>query len=70
MYQEAQRRKLDGSSRRNSIRPKPNFEKQFNSPDQYQQYLQSEMHGSEQHVRQQIRRSLLIEQILKTEVEN
>jgi parvulin-like peptidyl-prolyl isomerase len=45
------------------------FRKQFNSPDQYQQYLQTEMHGSEQQLRQQIRRSLLIEQIMKSEVE-
>ena len=45
------------------------FRKQFKSPDQYQQYLQTEMHGSEQKLRQQMRRSLLIEQVLKTDVE-
>jgi parvulin-like peptidyl-prolyl isomerase len=46
------------------------FQKQFNSPEQYQQYLQTEMQGSEQKVRQQIKRSMLIEQVLKTDVEN
>jgi peptidyl-prolyl cis-trans isomerase SurA len=45
------------------------FRKQFDSPDQYEQYLKSEMHGSEQKLRQQMRRSMLIEQVLKTEVE-
>src|SRR5579871_2679592 len=42
------------------------FQKQFNSPQQYHQYLQTEMQGSEQKVRQQIKRSMLIEQLLKT----
>jgi len=46
------------------------FRKQFNSPEQYQQYMQTEMHGSEQQLRQQTKRSLLIEQVLKSDVED
>jgi parvulin-like peptidyl-prolyl isomerase len=68
VYQEAERRKLVVPAAKLN-QAEAEFRKQFNSPDQYQQYLQSEVHGSEQRVRQQIRRSLLIEQILKTEVE-
>ena len=46
------------------------FRKQFNSPDEYQQYLQAETHGSPQQVRQNIQRSLLIDQLLKSDVES
>jgi parvulin-like peptidyl-prolyl isomerase len=68
VYQEAVRRKLTvpaATLQRNLAE----FRKQFPDPDQYQQYLQAEMHGSEQQLRQQIRRSLLIEQVLKSDVE-
>jgi len=68
VYQEAVRRKLAVPAEKLS-RAEADFRKQFNSPDQYQQYLQTEMHGSEQQLRQQMRRSLLIEQVLKTDVE-
>ncbi len=68
VYQEAQRRKLVIPAEKLN-RSQADFRKQFNSPDQYQQYLQTEMHGSEQQLRQQMRRSLLIEQVLKTDVE-
>jgi parvulin-like peptidyl-prolyl isomerase len=68
VYQEAVRRKIVVSTERLN-RAEADFRKQFNSPDQYQQYLQSEMHGSAQQLRQQMRRSLLIEQVLRTEVE-
>jgi len=68
VYQEAQHRKLAIPAEQLS-RAEADFRKQFNSPDQYQQYLQTEMHGSEQQLRQQMRRSLLIEQVLKTDVE-
>ncbi len=68
VYQDAVRRKLAVPAEKLN-RAEGEFRKQFNSPDQYQQYLQTEMHGSEQQLRQQIRRSLLIEQVLKTEVE-
>jgi parvulin-like peptidyl-prolyl isomerase len=68
VYQEAVRRKLTVPAEKLS-RAEADFRKQFNSPDQYQQYLQAETHGSEQQLREQIRRSLLIEQVLKTDVE-
>ncbi|MGC1449872.1 MAG: peptidyl-prolyl cis-trans isomerase [Candidatus Sulfotelmatobacter sp.] len=68
VYQEAVRRKLTiPAEKLNGAQAE--FRKQFNSPDEYRQYLQAEMHGSEQQLRQQIRRSLLIEQVLKTDVE-
>jgi parvulin-like peptidyl-prolyl isomerase len=69
VYQEAVRRKLTISPEKLN-RAEADFRKRFNSPDQYQQYMQAEMHGSEQNLRQEIRRSLLIEQVLKTDVEN
>jgi len=68
VYQEAQRRKLViPAAKLNGAFD--DFRKQFSSPDEYQKYLQTEMKGSEQKVRQQIRRSMLIEQVLKTDVE-
>ena len=68
VYQEAVRRKIVIPAEKLN-RAATEFRKQFNSPDQYQQYLQAEMNGSEQQLRQQMRRSLLIEQVLKTDVE-
>ena len=67
VYQEAMRRKLTIPPERLN-RAEADFRKQFNSPDQYQQYLQAEMHSSEQQLRQQMKRSLLIEQLLKNDV--
>jgi parvulin-like peptidyl-prolyl isomerase len=69
VYQEAGRRKLVISTDRLN-RAEAEFRKQFHSPDEYVQYLQAEMHGSRQVLRQQMQRSLLIEQVLKTEVED
>ncbi len=69
VYQEATRRKLTIPAQTLN-RAEDDFRKQFNSPDEYQRYLQSEMHGSAQQVRQSIRRSLLIEKLLKADVEN
>ena len=67
VYQEAVRRKLTIPPEKLN-RAEADFRKQFNSPDQYQQYLQAEMHSSEQQLRQQMKRSLLIEQLLKNDV--
>ena len=69
VYQEAGRRKLSVSAA-SLNRAEADFRKQFNSPDQYEQYMQTEMHGSRKVLRQQIQRSLLIEEVLKTEVED
>jgi parvulin-like peptidyl-prolyl isomerase len=67
VYQEAGRRKLTISAARvNSAEAE--FRKQFHSPDEYDQYMQSEMNGSHALLHKQIERSLLIEQVLKAEV--
>lgn len=69
VYQEAERRKMTVPAERLN-RAEADFRKQFPTPDEYNAFLQSEFHGSEPAVRQQIRRSLLIEQLLKLEVES
>lgn len=69
VYQEAQRRKLSVSAQQVN-QSETEFKKQFHSAQEYQQYLNAEMGGAEQNVRNKIKRSLLIEQILKTDVEN
>lgn len=69
VFQDAQRRKLVVPAEKVN-RAEADFKKQFNSPDQYQEYMQAEMHGSRQQLRKQIERSILIEQVLKSEVED
>ena len=69
VYQEAGRRKLTISPQRLD-QAEAEFKKQFHSPDEYAQYMQAEMQGSRQQLRQQIARSLLIEEILKAEVDD
>ncbi len=65
VYQEAMRRKLAVPAQQ--IRQSElEFKKQFTSAEEYRKYLNLEMAGSEQTVRDKIRRSLLIEQVLKT----
>ena len=69
VYQDALRRKLTVSPQ--ELRQAEfEFKKQFHSADEYNQYLAKEMGGSEQKVRDKIKRSLLIEQVLKADVEN
>jgi parvulin-like peptidyl-prolyl isomerase len=68
VYQEAERRKLTiPVAKLNAAESE--FKKQFHSPDEYRQYLQSEMQGSEKNMREQIKRSMLIDQVLRTDVE-
>jgi parvulin-like peptidyl-prolyl isomerase len=69
VYQEAALRKLTVPAARLN-QAEADFRKQFNSPDEYQQYMQTEMHGSRQALRKQIQRSLMIEAVLKVEVED
>jgi len=69
VYQEAERRKLTVPAEKMK-QSEAEFKQQFHSAEEYQQYLSVEMGGSEQNVRDKIKRSLLIEQVLKTEVEN
>jgi len=69
VYQEASRRKVAIPAARLN-QAEADFRKQFNSPDQYEQYMQIEMHGSRQALRKKIQRSLMIEEVLKAEVED
>jgi parvulin-like peptidyl-prolyl isomerase len=69
VYQEALRRKLNVPPLQ-VRQAQAEFKKQFQSSQEYQQYLNVEMGGSEQNVATKIKRSLLIEQVLKLEVEN
>jgi len=69
VYQDARRRKLVVSAAKVNT-AEAEFQKQFHSPDEYNQYMQMEMRGSRQVLRKQIERSLLIEEVLKAEVED
>jgi parvulin-like peptidyl-prolyl isomerase len=69
VYQEAQRRKSTVSAQR-LAQAEADFKKQFYSAEEYQQFLSLEMGGSEKAVKDRIRRSLLIEEILKSDVED
>jgi parvulin-like peptidyl-prolyl isomerase len=69
VYQEAQRRKLVVPALQVK-QAEGDFKKQFKSAQEYQQYLKTEMGGSDQKVEDKIKRSLLIEQVLKTEVQD
>jgi peptidyl-prolyl cis-trans isomerase SurA len=69
VYQDAVRRNMTVPAAQLS-KAEAAFRKQFDSPDQYQQYMQSEMKGSEKRLQQQIRRSILIDQVLRNEVED
>ncbi len=68
-YQEAQRRKMTVPAAKLQ-RAEADFRKQFATPEEYNGFLQSDFHGSQQLLQEKIRRSLLIEAFLKIEVEN
>lgn len=67
VYQEAQRRKMTISPARLS-RAEADFRNQFPTAEDYKSFVQVEFKGSEQAMREKIRRSLLIEQFLNAEV--
>jgi parvulin-like peptidyl-prolyl isomerase len=69
VYQEAIRRKLTVPQLQIQ-QAEREFKAQFASAQEYQQYLKVEMGGAQQNVVKKIKRSLLIEQVLKLEVEN
>jgi peptidyl-prolyl cis-trans isomerase C len=69
VYQQALRRKMTVPAPRLQ-RAEADFRKTFPSPDEFNAFLQSEFHGSQQLLDQKIRRSLLIDDFLKTEVES
>src|SRR5215472_987552 len=67
VYQEALQRKMTVPAEKMKKAEK-DFRDQFGNPDRYQAFLQSEFNGSEQGLREKIRRSLLIDELLKIEV--
>lgn len=69
VYQEALRRNWTVSPEQLN-HEEAEFKKQFHSAEEYQQYLKTEMGGSEQTVRLKIKRSLLIERVLKNDVQD
>jgi parvulin-like peptidyl-prolyl isomerase len=69
VYQEALRRKMTISPERMK-KSETMFRKQFATEQEFNQVLQIEVHGSRQLMREKIRRSLLIEDLLKSEVTN
>ena len=69
VYQEAQRRKMTVSSDKMAQAEK-DFRKQFATPEEFNALMQSEFHGSEQLFQEKIRRALLIDALLKSEIED
>src|SRR5215467_8581909 len=69
VYQEAKRRNLTVSPQALK-QSETDFKKQFQSNEEYQQYLKTEMGGSEQVLREKMKRSLLIEQVLNSDVQD
>jgi len=67
VYQEALRRRLTLAPEKLE-RAQADFRKQFSTEADYQSYLKTEVNGSLDTLRKGIRRSLLIDQMLKTEV--
>jgi len=69
VYQEAQHRKMTVAPAKLQ-HAEAEFRKQFKSPGEYDAFLRSDFNGSHQLLQDKIRRSLLIEAFLKTEVDN
>jgi peptidyl-prolyl cis-trans isomerase C len=67
VYQEALRRKMTVSPERMK-RAEAGFRKQFASEQEFNQVMQAEVHGSRELMREKIRRSLLIDDLLKSDV--
>jgi peptidyl-prolyl cis-trans isomerase C len=68
VFQEAQRRHMTVSATR-LAKAEAEFRRQFPTPHAYQQFLMTEVGGSQAAMRQKIRRALLIDQLLKQEVD-
>jgi peptidyl-prolyl cis-trans isomerase SurA len=69
VYQEALHRNTTITPARMQ-KAEADFRKQFATPEEFSKFLQSEFGGSRQRLDEKIRRSLLIEALLKTEVED
>ncbi len=67
VYQEAKRRNMTVSAERMQSGI-AEFQKQFTSQEEYDQFLQDEFHGDRKLLRAKIERSLLIDELLKLEV--
>ena len=68
VYQEALRRKMTVPPLKLQ-KAEADFRKQFSSPEEYQEFLKQECQKSRQVLRARIRRSLLIDALLKSEVD-
>jgi len=69
VYQEAERRKMSVPPAKMD-QAMAQFKKQFKSPDEYQAFMKTELGGSQELLRAKIRRSLLIDEYLKQEVQD
>ena len=69
VYQEAERTKMTVPAAKLQ-RAEASFRSQFPSQEAFDEYLKAEMQGSRQLLRKQIRRSLLVDAMLKAEVED
>jgi hypothetical protein len=69
VYQEAQRRKMTIPPARMQ-KAEMDFRKTFTNPEEYDGFMQSEFHGSRELLDAKIRRSLLIDSLLKIEVQS
>ncbi len=69
VYQEAERRKMSVPPAKME-QAMAQFKKQFKSPDEYQAFMKTELGGSQELLRAKIRRSLLIDEYLKQEVQD
>jgi len=69
VYQDAQRRNMQVPAAK-LAKAQSQFRKQFKTDAQYQQFLNSEFNGNEKMLNAKIRRSLLIDQYLKVEVDS
>jgi peptidyl-prolyl cis-trans isomerase C len=69
VYQEAERRKMTIPAARLK-KAEADYRNKFQSDEEFDEYLKTELNGSMQQFRQLIRRSLLIEALLKAEVDD
>ncbi len=69
VYQDAQRRGMTVSQAKLD-KAVVDFRKQFKNPEDYKNYVKTEGGGSEQALRAKIRRSLLIDQLLRQDVQS
>jgi len=69
VYQDAQRRGMTVSQAKLD-KAVADFRKQFRNPDDYKYYVKTEGGGSEQALRAKIRRSILIDQVLRQDVQS